>query len=61
MNAKELSDMIGKHVMVVFGELSVECEVLDAKSAYGNLRYQVKPVSGIGETWISSDRAQLVA
>lgn len=58
MNAKELSEWIGKSIAVTFGDLSFECEVTDAKSAYGNLRLQIKPRSGTGETWIDSARAK---
>lgn len=57
MNAKELSELIGKRMLVTFGELSFECVVTDAKSAYGNIRLQVKPACGTGETWILAARA----
>jgi hypothetical protein len=57
MNATELSEWVGKRISVSFGDLAFECLVTDAKSAYGNLRLQIKPASGTGETWIDSSRA----
>ena len=59
MTTSEMTRLVGKQVLVreaAHGELYMLCDVLDAKSAYGNVRYLVRPVQGQGEAWVDSSR-----
>ena len=56
MNTLELSQAIGKTGLLRFDALSVSVKIMDAKTAYGNVRYLVTPVSGTGSVWVDSSR-----
>jgi len=47
---------IGQTVLVRFESIAVKCTVTDAKSAYGRIRLEVRPVSGTGSQWVELDR-----
>lgn len=51
---KELIKNIGKTgtIHIARTELKVEVKITDVKQVYGNDRYLVTPVAGIGETWV---------
>ena len=75
MTALELSQAVGKIGFLPFGEtkttwrantphvtleqIRVQVRILDAKTAYGNARYLITPVSGSGQTWVNADRVQI--
>ena len=50
---------IGQTVTVRFESIEVLCTVIDAKSAYGRVRYEVRPVSGSGSQWVELDRVRI--
>jgi hypothetical protein len=52
----ELSLSIGKQGMLCTDKLLFAVYVQDAKTAYGNIRYLVTPVSGTGSVWVDSSR-----
>ncbi len=56
MTAAELAKSIGKHGLLRCDDLMVEVEVLDAKSAYGSVRYLVEPVAGFLQQWVDESR-----
>jgi hypothetical protein len=56
MNTLELSQAIGKTGLLSASVLSVRVTIVDAKIAYGNVRYLVTPVSGTGSVWVDSGR-----
>jgi len=58
---RDLSLPIGCNVTINLDGLSVDCLVLDTKSAWGMLRLLVKPVAGNGEKWIDSGRLQRIS
>lgn len=60
MTAMKMTQAIGSQVEVRMEAFSVLCDVLDAKSAYGNVRYLVRPVAGNGEAWVDSGRCSPV-
>jgi hypothetical protein len=37
----------------------VQFRIMDYKTAYGQSRYLITPVSGTGEQWVSADRVQI--
>jgi hypothetical protein len=52
--ANELSVAIGRRVLVSAGNgLWFPCEVIDAKSSYGQERILVSPEAGEGKAWVS--------
>jgi hypothetical protein len=56
MSTKELGQVIGERGYVASDGLEIAVTIVDVKRAYGNLRYQVEPVSGRGVVWVSADR-----
>ncbi len=54
--AKQLSPAIGTTVTVRFESLQIQCLVMDAKNAYGNVRLLIVPVAGQGEQWVDITR-----
>ena len=47
---------IGKQADLATGGLAVTVKIIDAKTAYGNERYEVRPVAGSGSVWVDSKR-----
>lgn len=58
MSTLELSQYIGKQGLLLSDKLRFGVFVQDAKLAYGNVRFQVTPVSGTGMVWVDSNRVQ---
>ena len=55
MSAAQLSLTIGTLVdLAVTGQLFCRCKVVDAKLAYGNLRYKLEPLAGLGSAWVNA-------
>lgn len=53
--------MLDKIVSVAYADgMSYECEVVDAKWAYGHLRLKVRPVAGTAHVWIDAERATIL-
>lgn len=52
---KEFLETINKegHIVTDNG-LSINVTIKDVKTAYGNIRYLVTPVSGEGEAWVEN-------
>lgn len=48
---KEIQEFVGKDATIEVNGLTVNVKILDVKNSYGNIRYQITPVSGSGETW----------
>ncbi len=55
MSALELSQHVGKlATWVTCPEIGVQVKILDAKLAYGRMRYRIQPVAGDGWKWVES-------
>lgn len=54
VSVAELMKDIGKTVLVRDGEIQYEVKIVDVKTAYGQIRYLVRPVAGSGEKWVMS-------
>lgn len=52
MSIKELAQNIGKEGTILLSNMRVSVRILDVKQAYGNTRYLVTPLEGIGQTWV---------
>ena len=52
MSIKELAQNIGKEGTILLSSMRVSVRILDVKQAYGNTRYLVTPLEGIGQTWV---------
>lgn len=61
MSTLELSQYIGKQGLLITDKLRFGVFVQDAKLAYGNVRFQVTPVSGTGMVWVDSNRVKFDA
>ena len=55
MTISEASKLIGGYVDVTHASCSFEAKVADLKMSYGSWRVLLKPVSGVGETWVNLD------
>lgn len=56
MSIKELASNIGQEGSILMDGVRVYVRVLDVKQAYGNLRYLITPLSGVGQTWVDAKR-----
>lgn len=54
----EMLPAVGSRAMVQFEDVAVECDVIDAKSAWGKTRLLVEPVSGNGSQWVEMQRVK---
>jgi hypothetical protein len=52
MTAREMTEAIGKPVYFVAGNLKFACSVLDVKIGYGQPRFLLQPMAGVGERWV---------
>lgn len=60
MNGTEILTLIGRPADVDLNGMIVRVRISDVKSSYGNIRYQVTPLSGSGSVWVDAGRVQLV-
>lgn len=60
MNASTLAANIGKTASLLTNDLFVSIRIIDAKSAYGSIRYLVQPIAGSGMVWVSADRVSRI-
>ena len=60
MTTSELASLIGTTVAVREKGFAWFATILDAKVAYGSVRYQVTPLAGIGTLWVESTRTTSV-
>jgi hypothetical protein len=59
MTCMTLLPTIGQHCLIDCDGLNVAVTVIDAKSAYGRTRLQVRPVAGGAETvWVETGRVR---
>jgi hypothetical protein len=53
---RQLVPALGSTVLVRFEELTIECNVADAKNSWGKVRLLVEPLAGKGQQWIELGR-----
>ena len=51
-----LAPAIGATVAVRMQDLTIDCQVIDAKNSWGKVRLLVQPVAGRGEQWVELER-----
>lgn len=57
--ANTMNESIGKTVKLCgSGGIQPEVLIMDAKSAYGRIRFLVKPIAGAGDQWVEESRLQ---
>lgn len=56
MSIKEMAENIGREGAITMDGVRVYVRILDVKQAYGNLRYLITPLEGIGQTWVDARR-----
>ena len=61
MTACEMIPAVGATVLVECGEISVECSIVDVKSAWGKARLLVVPSLGTGRMYVELSRVRLVS
>jgi len=56
MSIAEMAKVLGKAARwnVDGRALEVDVRIVDVRSAYGNLRYQIQPLSGTGTRWVNA-------
>ena len=60
MNAKQLSENLGKQGLLSISNMQVLVNITDARTVFGRIDYQVSPVNGTGSTWVESNRVKAV-
>lgn len=60
MSIATLSKAIGQKALLRIEAFSVGVEILDVKTAYGNVRYLVEPLTGVGEAWVDETRISAI-
>lgn len=53
---KELIKQIGKEADLTIESFTVRVKILDVRSAYGRIDYEVTPVTGSRTRWVSGER-----
>ena len=56
---REQGKVIGKHGMLRSEGFEFLIIIMDANSAYGQLRYAVTPESGTGCNWVAAERVRV--
>jgi len=62
MTTAEAQKLIGQTGTIAVqgdGDMRVQVEVTDTKTAYGNVRVQVSPILGSGSAWVNLSRVRL--
>lgn len=59
MNIRELAANIGKEGSYNVNGLKIRVKITDVKTAYGNIDYQIEPVTGQGSIWVRSSSVKL--
>ena len=52
MTLQEHMKQIGKTIQHTLGGLIIDVEIIDVKTSWGQVKYQITPVSGSGTVWI---------
>jgi hypothetical protein len=52
MKLKDHFKNVGETISVPMAGLTVDVKVMDIKQSWGQVKYQITPVSGEGEVWI---------
>lgn len=55
MTTNDKIKLIGKSGLLNCGGLKFNVEILDCRESFGRTDFQVKPVSGEGVKWVSSE------
>jgi hypothetical protein len=59
MTTTDKIKIIGKTGLLAVNGLKFEVEILDVRDSFGRTDYKVKPVSGEGTRWVSSESVTL--
>jgi hypothetical protein len=60
MDVNSFKDKVGKSgTIVVENGLIVCVKILNVKNSYGNIRYQVTPISGSNEVWMDESKVKI--
>ena len=59
MTTAELMAYVGQTELLSSDKLRFFVRILDAKIAYGRVRFLVSPVSGEGQVWVDSSRISI--
>ncbi len=56
----DLESFRGRRGLASIEDLTVAVEIVDARTRFGHLDFQVRPLAGSGEQWIEQHRVELV-
>lgn len=61
MTTGQTAHLIGREgALRVSAALAVAVRIIDVKWSYGNLRYKVAPLAGLGQEWVDAGRVVIV-
>jgi hypothetical protein len=60
MSAREMYAMVGRtgELYLRESDLTIYVEIKDVRNRFGNIDFQVSPLQGKGEAWVSADRVK---
>lgn len=59
MTMLDAARRVGTDAWLRIEELHVHVEIVDVKQAWGEFRYLVRPMDGVGTQWVSDSRVKL--
>ena len=55
MSVSQMAKLIGQTGSIFgSGDMMFKVEIVDVKTAYGKIRYEIKPLAGRGTAWIEA-------
>lgn len=57
---KNHTENIGKQAAIRIGDLTVDVRIMNIRSAFGRIDYEVTPVAGTGSRWIDSNNVDSI-
>ena len=52
---KEYLNFIGKTSVYPINSLAIQVKITDVKQVYGNIHFEITPISGRGSVWVRDD------
>ena len=56
MKLKDLAKLIDKEAIFLSEGMQFDVKIVDVKSAYGRIDFQIIPLGGTGNKWVSEER-----
>lgn len=61
LTIRDAIQYIDRQALLHVEDLQVPVIIHDVRQVYGNVRFEITPVGGIGRKWVNADRVQISA